>query len=132
MFEEKDGLPVLKIAKSKSSLKKKLQVEVSSRVSEKSDGVILDGCAILWVIHWHLNGTVRDFVDGFNQYVLQKMSTCSSPECDLRPQQRLQHKEQNQVLPSWSSIKRIPVGFGHASTPTICDVNWDKEQGAAN
>ena len=77
MLEEKDGLPVLKIAKSKSSLKKKLQVEVSSRVSEKSDGVILDGCAILWVIHWHLNGTVRDFVDGFNQYVLQKMSTCS-------------------------------------------------------
>ena len=77
MFEEKDGLPVLKIAKSKSTMKKKLQVEVSSRVYDKSDGVILDGCAILWVIHWPSNGTVRDFVDGFNQYVVKKMSTCS-------------------------------------------------------
>ena len=76
MFEEKDGLPVLKIAKSKSTMKKKLQVEVAFCVSDKSDGVILDGCAILWVIHWPSDGTVRDFVDGFNQYVV-KMATCS-------------------------------------------------------
>ena len=76
IFEEKDELPVLKIAKSKSTMKKQLQVEVSSHVSDKSDGVILDGCAILWVIHWPLDGTLRHFMDGFNQYVVKKMSTC--------------------------------------------------------
>ena len=58
-------------------MKKQLQVEVSSHVSDKLDGVILDGCAILWVIHWPSDGTVRHFIDGFNQYVVKKMSTCS-------------------------------------------------------
>ena len=44
MFEEKDWLPLLKIVKSKSTMKKKLQVEVSSHVSDR-------WCYFGWLCH---------------------------------------------------------------------------------
>ena len=42
----------MRITKTKSVLKRKLQVEQSSRTLQQPDVVILDGCAILWIIHW--------------------------------------------------------------------------------
>jgi hypothetical protein len=54
MFDDK-GL--LKIPKSKSTLKRKLQVEMSSRLATNPYITIVDGCAILWVIHWPNKGT---------------------------------------------------------------------------
>ena len=63
----------MRIASGKSSLKNKLKVEVSSRLStQDSDAVILDGCAILWCVHWPCNGSVQDYVDNFCSYVIQK------------------------------------------------------------
>lgn len=50
MFDDEGKM---RIATTKSTLKKKLQVTVSQRlVDEKSEVEILDGCAILWVISW--------------------------------------------------------------------------------
>ena len=50
MFEEKTR--DLHIAKSKSILKNKLQVEQSARATGQPDAIVIDGCAILWVVHW--------------------------------------------------------------------------------
>ena len=55
----------MRIAKTKATLKKNLQVETPSRLSPQPDVTITDGCAILWVIYWPNRGTVRDFVDSF-------------------------------------------------------------------
>ena len=47
MFEEKTR--DLRIAKSKSILKNKLQVEQSARDTGQPDAIVIDACAILWV-----------------------------------------------------------------------------------
>lgn len=62
MFDDNGSM---RIATSKSVLKNKLQVTQSARVSVKPDVIIIDGCAILWCIHWPSNATVQDFVDNF-------------------------------------------------------------------
>ena len=66
----------MRLTKTKSILKRKLQVEKSGRTLQKPDAVVIDGCAILWIIHWPSHGTVQDFVDGFLMYILEKLS-CS-------------------------------------------------------
>ena len=66
MFDE-DGL--MRITKSKSTLKRKLQVEMSFRLATNPDVTIIDGCAILWLIHWPNKGTVQDYVNNFVSYV---------------------------------------------------------------
>lgn len=54
--------------KVKSTLKKKLKIEVSNR-SLDVDVVILDGCAVLSHIHRPKDACVKDFVDGSIEYV---------------------------------------------------------------
>ena len=49
-------------AQSKAVLKMKLQVEQSSRIQGVPDAVIIDGCAMLWTVHWPTSGTVEDYV----------------------------------------------------------------------
>ena len=49
MFKD-DG--EMRIATTKSDLKKKLQVSVSARSLEKVDATIIDGCALLRSVHW--------------------------------------------------------------------------------
>ncbi len=66
MFNDKGQM---RISKSKSTLKRKLQVEKSSRLSINPDTTIVDGCAILWIIHWPNKGTVQDYVDNFVSYI---------------------------------------------------------------
>lgn len=63
----------LRIAKTKSTLKKKLKVDLSERTSMKPDVIIIDGCAILWCIYWPSHGTVQDYVDNCWGYVSQRM-----------------------------------------------------------
>ncbi len=70
MFEDNGDM---RITKSKSVLKNKLQVEHSARTIVAPDTIIVDGSAILWCIHWPSNGTVQDFVDGFWTYTLHKL-----------------------------------------------------------
>ena len=66
MFNDKSQML---ISKSKSTLKKKLQVEKSSRLSTNSDTTIVDGCAVLWIIHWPNKGIVQDYVDNIVSYI---------------------------------------------------------------
>ena len=62
--------------KVKSTLKKKLKIEVSNR-SLDVDVIILDGCAVLSYIHWPKDACVRDFVDGSIEYVKTHLQVAS-------------------------------------------------------
>ena len=42
----------MRLATSKSSLENKLKVEVTGRYAPKATSVIINGSAILWVVHW--------------------------------------------------------------------------------
>ena len=62
------------IRKSKAQLKTQLQVVLSTRqASQEIQCRVLDGSAVLWVIHWPLNGKVRDYVANFRKYIEQKL-----------------------------------------------------------
>ncbi|KAG0712796.1 hypothetical protein GWK47_017680 [Chionoecetes opilio] len=52
-------------SQNKAMLKTKLQVQVSNRHIENPDGILIDGCALLWVIHWPSKGTVEDLTKNF-------------------------------------------------------------------
>ena len=63
----------MRIGKSKAQLKIQLQVELSTRkTSQEIQCRVLDGSAVLWVIHWPLNGKVRDYIANFRKYIEQK------------------------------------------------------------
>ena len=47
---------------SKSTLKNMLKVEVTGRYAPKATSVIIDGSAILWVVHGPTQGTVQYLV----------------------------------------------------------------------
>jgi len=51
----------MRAATSKSSLKRQLQVEVSTKTSNNVTISIIDGSALLWVICWPMDGTVKDY-----------------------------------------------------------------------
>ncbi|KAG0711417.1 hypothetical protein GWK47_020644 [Chionoecetes opilio] len=73
MFNDSDDM---RTGKAKAQLKNQLQVEMSSRnVLPKVKCRVLDGSAVLWAIHWPANGTVRDFVVNFKQYIQQKLTS---------------------------------------------------------
>ena len=42
--------------KAKHHLKDAMKVEVSKRSTKAADVIVLDGCAILWIVHWPENG----------------------------------------------------------------------------
>lgn len=71
MFEEETG--EMRVAKSKSVLKTKLKVEESTRKIGLADAIVIDGCALLWVVHWPAKGTVKDFVLNYIKYVTGKL-----------------------------------------------------------
>jgi len=61
----------MRIAKSKSTLKKILQVEVSDRVAGGANVSVFDGSAILWVVPWPADGSVKDYIANF-KYAIGK------------------------------------------------------------
>lgn len=63
-------------AQSKAILKTKLQVEQSSRIQGVPDAVIIDGCAMLWTVHWPTNGTVEDYVINFMGTIKYHLECC--------------------------------------------------------
>ena len=71
MFEP-DGK--MRLCKNKSDLKNTLKKEIPSRTAKAPDFVIIDGCAILWIIHWPTSGTLSSYIKGFLKYVLDKVS----------------------------------------------------------
>ena len=50
-----------------------LQVEVSSRKTPSTDITIIDGSALLWVVHWSAGGTVKDYVANFRRHIENKL-----------------------------------------------------------
>ena len=48
----------MKIATSKATLKRKLQVTQSARLSSTPDTIVINSCGVLRCIHWPANGTV--------------------------------------------------------------------------
>ena len=71
IFDEKSG--ELRISKSKSILKRRLQVEVTNPSRRTEDAVVIDGCAILWVLQWPSKGIIKDVVLNFVKYATNKM-----------------------------------------------------------
>lgn len=63
----------MRCSKAKSVLKNQLQVEVSSRKASSTDVTIIDGSALLWVIHWPAGGTVKDYVSNFRRHIEKRL-----------------------------------------------------------
>ena len=70
MFED-DGQ--MRTSKNKSDLKRKLQIEIPTRKTGIPDVVILDGCAILWIINWPSNATVLSYCKSVSEYIQRKL-----------------------------------------------------------
>ena len=60
IFDGKSG--ELRISTSKSILKRKLQVEVTSPSRGTRDALVIDGCVILWVLKWFSKRLIKDVV----------------------------------------------------------------------
>ena len=71
MFDDTGGYERMRIAKSKSTLKKILQVQVSDRVGGGANVSVLGGSAILWVVPWPVDGSVKDYIANF-KYAIEK------------------------------------------------------------
>ena len=69
IFDEKSG----ELMMSKSILKQRLQVEVTNPSRGTGDAVVIDGCAILWVLQWPSKGFIKDVVLNFIKYATNKM-----------------------------------------------------------
>ena len=64
----------MRLCKSKSDLKNRLAIESSLRcASTNVKATVLDGSAVLWVIHWPAKGTVLDFVQNFKNYLEKRL-----------------------------------------------------------
>ena len=60
----------MRICTAKSVLKKLLQSEVSIRNIEKEiTCTVIDGSAVLYVIHWPAAGTLKDYIDNMKDYL---------------------------------------------------------------
>ena len=66
----------MKICTAKSDLKKVLQSTVSTRHLETQISCnVIDGSAVLYVIHWPVNGTLQDYVTNFKYYISKMLKT---------------------------------------------------------
>ena len=67
LFDEKTG--DMRLTSSKSTLKSKLQIEISSRTLTPSDAFVIDGFAFLLVVKWPCEGTVEDCIQHFLKHI---------------------------------------------------------------
>ena len=63
----------MRITKSNPTLKRKLQVEHSSRTLPTPDTIVVGGCAILWTIQWPKHGTVQYYVNIVLEYIFGRL-----------------------------------------------------------
>ena len=69
-----DASGMMRICKSKSDLKNRLLKETSSRCAVSSvAATVLDGSAVLWVVHWPAKGVVADYVENFKKFLERKL-----------------------------------------------------------
>ena len=66
----------MSIAKSKLTLMKILQVEVSDKVAGGVNLSVHDGSAILWVVPWPADGSFKDFIANFKYAIGKRSRTC--------------------------------------------------------
>ena len=68
------GFRAMRLCKGKSDLKKRLAKESSTRVSNCDvAAVVLDGSAVLWVVHWPANGVIANFVSNSKDFLAKKL-----------------------------------------------------------
>ena len=72
LFEDNGDM---RITKSKSTLKRQLQI-TSKKIVHTPDVMIIDGCAMFWVISYPLKGTVGDFVKNVVTHIVKLLQTC--------------------------------------------------------
>ena len=63
----------MRICKGKSDLKKRLAIETSPRQCNSVNAVVLDGSAILWIVHWPAKGAVVDYIENFKKFLVKKL-----------------------------------------------------------
>ena len=71
IFED-NGL--LRPPKSKSDLKS-IGTKIVVRNAEKTNFIVMDGCAIMYVVNWPTNAMVQDYVDNMCHFVMNKLKT---------------------------------------------------------
>lgn len=72
MFHESG---TMRICKAKAELKKRLAKESSTRHNASHVATcVLDGSAVLWVIHWPPKGMIKDFVQNFKTFLARKLN----------------------------------------------------------
>ena len=49
-----------------------LQVELSSRRAETTDVLVIDGSALLWVIHWPADSVIQEYVSNVEQRIQKR------------------------------------------------------------
>ena len=85
MFHELAHLPTtlfadsgdMQISTSKSTLKRYMQIEVSSRVAhEEVEVTVIDRCALLWIPGWPAVGNIQTYIDAFKHKIAGKLSKC--------------------------------------------------------
>ena len=55
----------------KSDLKNRVKVDVSIRIQDVVNAVIIDGCAMLYAVYWPTDGTVNDLIQSIKVYLKQ-------------------------------------------------------------
>lgn len=65
----------MRVTSSKATLKNALKIEVAQRTQPRAiDAIVLDGCAILWVIQWPASGSVvQDYLDNVRKYLHKRL-----------------------------------------------------------
>ncbi len=63
----------MRITKAKSALKNLLQVTIPTRTAEHTSVTVIDGSAFLWVVHCPKSGTVKDYINNFEEKLKHKL-----------------------------------------------------------
>ena len=67
---------VMRLATNKAVLKNKLSNEVSARLYMVPESIVMDGCALMWILQWpSRGGTIADIVKHMTEYVVQKLNS---------------------------------------------------------
>ena len=61
-------------SKTKSDLKKMMQVVSSKRTSVAARSIVIDGSALFWTVHWPSSGTVKDWANGILNAILKYLA----------------------------------------------------------
>ena len=61
----------MRVIGNKADLKNRLKEDVSARIQDAVNAVIIDGCAMLYAVYWPTDGTVNDLIQSIKVYLKQ-------------------------------------------------------------